>query len=80
MRYRLLATAAALSVGLTACSSSSETAAAGTGPQRVTKLTVWVMRDSFSTVLDRFETAFQQSHAGVTLDIQIQEWTASARR
>ena len=77
MRYRLLATAAALSVGLTACSSSSETAAApdGTASASATKLTVWVMRDSFSDpVLDRFKTAFQQSHAGVTLDIQIQEW------
>ncbi|WP_371785797.1 extracellular solute-binding protein [Streptosporangium subroseum] len=77
MRYRLLATAAALSVGLTACNSSSETAAApdGTASASATKLTVWVMRDSFSDpVLDRFKTAFQQSHAGVTLDIQIQEW------
>jgi N,N'-diacetylchitobiose transport system substrate-binding protein len=77
MRYRLLATAAALSVGLTACSSTSETAAApdGTASASATKLTVWVMRDSFSDpVLDRFKTAFQQSHAGVTLDIQIQEW------
>src|SRR4051812_42719659 len=77
MRYRLLATAAALSVGLTACSSSSETAAApdGTASASATKLTVWVMKDSFSApVLDRFKTGFEQSHSGVTLDIQIQEW------
>ena len=66
MRYRLLATAAALSVGLTACSSSSETAAApdGTASASATKLTVWVMRDSFSDpVLDRFKTGFEQSHS-----------------
>ncbi|MDP9842508.1 extracellular solute-binding protein [Streptosporangium lutulentum] len=77
MRYRLLAMAAALSVGLTACSSSSETVAApdGGASESATTLTVWVMRDSFSTaVLDRFKTGFEQSHAGVTLDIQIQEW------
>ena len=83
MRYRLLATAAALSVGLTACSSSSETAAApdGTASASATKLTVWVMRDSFSDpVLDRFKTAFQQSHAGVTLDIQIQEWDGISQK
>ncbi|MFC4586747.1 extracellular solute-binding protein [Sphaerisporangium corydalis] len=81
MRYRLLAATGllALAAGLTACGSPSPSTAApgssaGAGAAPV-ELTVWVMRDSFSdAVLGRFTTAFRQSHPGITLDIQIQEW------
>ncbi|WP_220182774.1 extracellular solute-binding protein [Sphaerisporangium album] len=85
MRYRLLAATGvlALAAGLTACGSSSPstgssggadpgTAGSGTAPA---KLTVWVMRDSFSdALLDRFAAGYRKDHPGVTLDIQIQEW------
>ncbi|ETK31753.1 extracellular solute-binding protein [Microbispora sp. ATCC PTA-5024] len=77
MRYRLPATAAALTLGLaaglTGCGSTSQPQASGSASP--TTLTVWFMRDSLSDgVVDRFRTDFQTAHPGVRLDIQIQEW------
>ncbi|MEU8268803.1 extracellular solute-binding protein [Sphaerisporangium sp. NPDC049002] len=80
MRYRLLAATGvlALAAGLTACGSPSpstgSSGSSGAGEAQA-KLTVWVMRDSFSdAVLGRFTTEFQRTHPQVTLDVQIQEW------
>ena len=81
MRYRLITATGALALAatLTACgstspSSSSAPSSAGSKPASA-KLTVWVMRDSFSdAVLSRFTDSFQKAHPGITLDVQIQEW------
>ncbi|MET8144113.1 extracellular solute-binding protein [Sphaerisporangium sp. NPDC005288] len=83
MRNRLFVVtgALALAAGLTACGSTSPSTgspgsanSAGTAAAPV-RLTVWVMRDSFSdAVLDRFTSDFERTSPGVTLDIQIQEW------
>jgi N,N'-diacetylchitobiose transport system substrate-binding protein len=76
MRSRFLTASAvlALAAGLTACGSTPEstTPSADAGPL---KLTVWVMRDSFTDgVISRFKTDYEANHQGTTLDIQIQEW------
>ncbi|MFC6081815.1 extracellular solute-binding protein [Sphaerisporangium aureirubrum] len=76
MRYRLLAATGvlALAAGLTGCGSSAPPPGPA-GSAAPEKLTVWVMRDSFSdALLGRFRTGYESAHPGVTLDIQIQEW------
>ncbi|MFG2639699.1 extracellular solute-binding protein [Streptomyces sp. NPDC048370] len=63
-----LATTLALSV--TACGSTDDPKAGGSG-----KVTVWIMKDSVTDeFLTRFRTDFEATHQGTTLDIQIQEW------
>ncbi|WP_329499652.1 extracellular solute-binding protein [Kitasatospora herbaricolor] len=71
-----LATAAVLALtGLTACSSSSDGGSGGSDAAAPSRLTVWIMRDSVSDgFLQRFRADYENTHAGTTLDIQIQEW------
>ncbi|WP_405015330.1 extracellular solute-binding protein [Kitasatospora sp. NBC_01539] len=75
MSFRAFAAVAALSLaGLTACSSSGGTTGGGDAAAPA-ELTVWIMRDSVSDgFLKRFEADFEATHAGTTLNIQIQEW------
>ncbi|GJF27704.1 sugar transporter [Kitasatospora sp. NE20-6] len=75
MSFRAFAAVAALSLaGLTACSSSDGTTTGGDAAAPA-ELTVWIMRDSVSDgFLKRFEADFEATHAGTTLNIQIQEW------
>jgi len=70
---RLLAALAVLAlVGPTACSSSPASSQEASGPAKVT---VWIMRDSVTDgYLQRFKADFEATHAGTTLDVQIQEW------
>ncbi|MEU6977008.1 extracellular solute-binding protein [Streptomyces sp. NPDC046371] len=66
--------AVALSVGLTACSSSSSGSSEGTENGR-TVLDVWLMRDSVSAAFqDEFEAGFEKAHPELDVKIQIQEW------
>nr|WP_203602725.1 extracellular solute-binding protein [Streptomyces coelicoflavus] len=62
-----------LGAGLTACSSSGDSASDGAGGS--TGLDVWLMRDSVSAEFQKeFETGFEKAHPGIDLKIQIQEW------
>ncbi|WP_108988557.1 extracellular solute-binding protein [Streptomyces coelicoflavus] len=75
MKYRSLAllSALVLGAGLTACSSSGDSASDGAGGS--TGLDVWLMRDSVSAEFQKeFETGFEKAHPGIDLKIQIQEW------
>ncbi|MFE1585166.1 extracellular solute-binding protein [Streptomyces sp. NPDC058737] len=75
MKYRSLAllSALVLGAGLTACSSSGDTASDGAGGR--TALDVWLMRDSVSAQFQKeFETGFEKAHPDIDLRIQIQEW------
>ncbi|MFD8352102.1 extracellular solute-binding protein [Streptomyces coelicoflavus] len=75
MKYRSLAllSALVLGAGLTACSSSGDSASDGAGGS--TALDVWLMRDSVSAEFQKeFETGFEKAHPGIDLKIQIQEW------
>ncbi|MFJ2647958.1 extracellular solute-binding protein [Streptomyces sp. NPDC087420] len=77
MKIRFIAGIAALAttMALSACSSSSDTAA---GPE---KLTVWIMKDSVtSDFLGRFTRDFERRHENLALDIQIQEWDGIGER
>ncbi|MFC9469429.1 extracellular solute-binding protein [Streptomyces coelicoflavus] len=59
--------------GLTACSSSGDSASDGAGGS--TALDVWLMRDSVSAEFQKeFDTGFEKAHPGIDLKIQIQEW------
>ncbi|MFE5262490.1 extracellular solute-binding protein [Streptomyces coelicoflavus] len=59
--------------GLTACSSSGDSASDGAGGS--TALDVWLMRDSVSAEFQKeFERGFEKAHPGIDLKIQIQEW------
>ncbi|MCT4353498.1 extracellular solute-binding protein [Streptomyces sp. Je 1-79] len=65
-----VALAATLALSATACGSTDDPKAGGTG-----KVTVWIMKDSVTDdFLTRFRTDFEATHQGTTLDIQIQEW------
>ncbi|MFG3102171.1 extracellular solute-binding protein [Streptomyces sp. NPDC048182] len=75
MKYRALALfgSLVLGAGLTACSSSDDSAD-GAGGGR-TALDVWLMRDSVSAEFQKqFETGFEKAHPEIDLKIQIQEW------
>lgn len=73
MRHlRTGAIVAVLAVAAAACSSGSGSTGNTTGG----KLTVWLMNGSAPPALvDSLKSQFQASHAGVTVDVQIQEWT-----
>ncbi|MEU6944491.1 extracellular solute-binding protein [Streptomyces sp. NPDC046316] len=65
-----VALAATLALCATACGSTDDPKAGGSG-----KVTVWIMKDSVTDdFLTRFRTDFEATHQGTTLDIQIQEW------
>ncbi|MFI5764380.1 extracellular solute-binding protein [Streptomyces sp. NPDC051563] len=79
-RPRLLPVAAALTLaltgaGLAGCSSSGDSPGSSGGSAGPAELTVWIMRDSVTDgYLAKFKSDFEATHAGTTLDIQIQEW------
>ncbi|MEU4266777.1 extracellular solute-binding protein [Streptomyces sp. NPDC026092] len=65
-----VALATTLALTVTACGSTDDPKAGGSG-----KVTVWIMKDSVTDdFLSRFRTDFEATHQGTTLDIQIQEW------
>jgi N,N'-diacetylchitobiose transport system substrate-binding protein len=77
VKFRLLAGASALtlSLALTACSGGSDRTTGGGADGDTSELTVWLMRDSVSAAFQReFAAAFTESHPGIDLKIQIQEW------
>ncbi|MGW2014525.1 extracellular solute-binding protein [Streptomyces sp. NPDC001927] len=65
-----VALATTLALTVTACGSTDDPKAGGSG-----KVTVWIMKDSVTDdFLSRFRADFEATHQGTTLDIQIQEW------
>ncbi|MER6208451.1 extracellular solute-binding protein [Streptomyces sp. NPDC001642] len=64
-----------MTAGLSACSSSSDTADSGSGSGGSTTIDVWLMRDSVSAQFqNEFVKGFESAHPGIKVKVQIQEW------
>ena len=64
-----------MTAGLSACSSSSDTADSGSGSGGSTTIDVWLMRDSVSAQFqNEFVKGFESAHPDIKVKVQIQEW------
>ncbi len=64
-----------MTAGLSACSSSSDTADSGSGSGGSTTIDVWLMRDSVSAQFqNEFVKGFESTHPDIKVKVQIQEW------
>ncbi len=80
MKHRQLTVAAAavITAGLAACGSSSTagTSPSSTSAPKHTTLEVWLMSGSAPpSLVDSWNTQFEQEHPGVTVHVDLQQWT-----